>query len=300
MAFDVDSIRRFSNADHTGLIDVLAHYKAATGHEPPAGVCIDVAGPVFGETARLTNRDWEMSCSDLSQSTGATHAIILNDLQAQGYALDQIAESDLFVLSPGAKAPAGSNRVVVNVGTGFNIAPVFQHNGMIHVPASEAGHAGLSAVNDADLKLAKFVSKDHGFAAVEDVLSGRGLERVYRWCAEEAGRDAPHKSAAEIMADIDDPLAAQAISTFGLHLGRLCGDYALEFLAFGGIYLVGGVARAMAPHLDHVFLEEFSQKGRFSDLVKTMGLCVITDDYAGLRGCAAHLSALMCEKTLSR
>jgi glucokinase len=64
-------------------------------------------------------------------------------------------------------------------------------------------------------------------------------------------------------------------------------------LPFGGVFLAGGVARAMAPHLIPMgFVEAFRDKGRFAGFMENFGVCVIEDDYAALAGSAAHLVRL--------
>jgi glucokinase len=68
------------------------------------------------------------------------------------------------------------------------------------------------------------------------------------------------------------------------------GDLALQNLPFGGLYLVGGVARAIAPYLDQFgFAEAFFAKGRFADFMRNFPVSVIEDDYAALIGSAQFL-----------
>jgi len=51
-------------------------------------------------------------------------------------------------------------------------------------------------------------------------------------------------------------------------LGAVAGNLALTQLPFGGIYLVGGVSRALAPYFDEFgFHDAFRDKGRFSSFM---------------------------------
>lgn len=289
-----ESVTRFRNDDFTALEPVLARYLTANGAPEVAGVCVDVAGPVAGDTARLTNRDWQFSCAALCAATGASRAALLNDMQAQGHALPVLGPDDVETLRPGTPArDPNAARLVVNVGTGFNIAPVYQGAQGTIVPPSEAGHAPLVVRSPEDLSLMQFLEEKHGFAAVEDVLSGRGLLHAWSWIAP----DLAVPEASDIMAQVaQDAVARRCVEVLARQLGHVCGTYALEFLPFGGIFLVGGVARALAPWLDQSFWEPFGEKGRFSSFVSGIPLHVVTDDYAGLRGCAAHIEALMAGK----
>jgi hypothetical protein len=72
------------------------------------------------------------------------------------------------------------------------------------------------------------------------------------------------------------------------HAGR-----ALTLLPFGGVYLTGGVARALARWLAGPDVAAaFRDKGRFSDFMAAFGMAIINDDFAALTGCAAHLEIL--------
>jgi glucokinase len=76
-------------------------------------------------------------------------------------------------------------------------------------------------------------------------------------------------------------------------LGVVSGDLALTTLPFGGVWLVGGLARAFAPYLqDFGFVEAFRDKGRFSGFMEQFGLGVVEDDNAALTGCASHLARM--------
>ena len=66
---------------------------------------------------------------------------------------------------------------------------------------------------------------------------------------------------------------------------------ALIHLPFGGLYLIGGVARAMTPYMQEFGLTEaFRDKGRFGEFMHSFSLHVVEDDFAALTGCAAYLA----------
>ncbi|WP_299815614.1 glucokinase [uncultured Jannaschia sp.] len=284
-----DSIRRYTNRDFVDLAPVLRRYREDHGGRRPDGACVAVAGPVGEGRAELTNLDWSIDTASLLSATGAPRGAILNDLQAQGHALGHLDEGALqdVIVAPAVKSVS---RLVIGVGTGFNAAPVHETPKGRFVPPCEAGHTNLPARTEAELRLCNFVSTAHDFPAVEDVLSGRGLVQVYRWLAAEAGSREEYP-AAEIMARVgSDPRAEAAVRQFVRMLGTVAGNLALIHLPLGGVYLVGGVARAMAPYLGPMgFAAAFGDKGRFSDFMTNFPVRLVLDDYAALTGCAAHL-----------
>jgi glucokinase len=68
-------------------------------------------------------------------------------------------------------------------------------------------------------------------------------------------------------------------------------DLALIHLPYGGIYLIGGMSRAMTPHFGRIGLDAAFREARRVDLLqKDFSVTVVEDDYAALTGCAAYLN----------
>ncbi|AKS46150.1 glucokinase [Octadecabacter temperatus] len=290
-----ETVRRYSNAKYNGLAAVLQTYLADEGQVVPAAACVAVAGPVRDGVATMTNLDWTIDRDTLMSATNAKTVAILNDLQAQGHAIGDLASAAFRPIIDGPETSAQAVRLVVGVGTGFNAAPVFETETGRFVPPSEAGHANLPIQSEQEFRLCRYVSSAHGFPAIEDVLSGRGLERVYSFLCDEAGTPAK-LSAQDIMAACEtgnNNLARDAAGLFAKTLGTVCGNLSLIQLPFGGVYLVGGVARALAPYLSEFgFKDAFQDKGRFSPFMANFSVSVVEDDYAALLGSASHIENL--------
>lgn len=289
------SIRRYSNAAFGGIEDVLRRFLADSGSPEVSGVCVAAAGPVNDGVATLTNLDWTITGPGLARATGTAQTAILNDLQAQGHALGRIAAQNLRPIIAGPQKP-GAAMLVVGLGTGMNAAPVHDTPWGRVVAASECGHISMPVRTDQDHRLARFVAEvgphAHGFAGVEDVLAGRGLERVHAFVCHEAGQVSDKRGAA-IMADVADGEAmAEAAVRLYIHLlGQELGNLALVHLPFGGIYLIGGVARAMTAYFDKFDLKaHFCDKGRFAEFMEKFAVILVEDDYAALTGCAVYLA----------
>lgn len=281
-----DTIQRYANAEHEGLTPVLQAYQAETGARPK-GAVVDVAGPVSDGTATLTNRDWHFSETEISNCLGAENAWLINDLQAVGHSFDFLPERELVPVHTGAPAANGP-ALIVNAGTGFNAAVVHDTPSGRIVPPSESGHASLPVTTAEELRLADALRAEHGFASVEEILTGRGLEALYRFVT--GGNTSSSREIVK-QALAEDPAAKQAVDMFVHFFGRVTGDLALVHMPVKGIWLVGGVARAIAPFLAPTFNKSCRDKGRFSDLAGSFSVHLVTDDYAALIGCAAVLKA---------
>jgi glucokinase len=290
-----DSIAKYSNAEFDGLEPILARYMAEAGLTAVEGACVAAAGPVMNGVAEMTNLRWVIDRALLNRATGASKVAILNDLQAQGQALGHIAPEFLRPVVEG-KAVPNASMLVVGLGTGVNAAPVHNTPWGRVVPPSECGHTSMPVRDARDLALAQFIigygDHAHGFAGVEDALAGRGFEHVHAFVTAEAG--APQaRSSAEIMAALSagDPMAREAARLYVHILGATLGDLALTHLPYGGIFLIGGMARALTPWMGEFGLKAaLCDKGRFHDFLTAFPVWVVEDDFAALTGCASYLA----------
>ncbi|MBP0480886.1 ROK family protein [Sagittula salina] len=285
------TIQRYRNADYPALEPILDAYLAA--YPMVAAICIDMAGPVKNGVGTLTNLDWTIDAAAISARTGGARVVVLNDLQAQGHSVAHLNSGSLMTLLPGQ--PGVSDvRLVVNVGTGLNAVPVHTSGTLTLVPAAEAGHITLQARDAEELRLVDWISARLPSAGLEEVLSGRGLEHLHAFVCAEDGVGAPLDAAGVMTAFVaGDAQAVRALRIFVRYLGRYAGDLSLTNLPFGGVFLVGGVAKHIGPHLtDLGFAEAFRDKGRFAPFMEQFPVHLVTDDYAALRGCAAHLAEL--------
>lgn len=288
-----DSVIKYRNAEAAGLDQIIATFMASHGLDDVDGICVDAAGPVADGHVRLTNLDWDIDLALLRRAVRAERAGLINDLQAQGYGLSSIPEARLRTLIDRPARPA-TTQLVFNLGTGVNAAPVFFDGGRKIVPPSECGHINMAVRDEADLRLARFVERHHGFPGVEDVLSGRGVERLWHFVTTEAGR-ASEATSAEVVARLQagDADALAVARLFARLVGTEAGNLALIFLPFGGVALCGGLARAFAPWLtDADFGSAFRDKGRFAGFMDQFRVTVVEDDFAALTGCAVYLDGL--------
>lgn len=297
----IDSIRRFPNAEYQArgqdIAHVLRDYLDQTGAKVD-GVCVAAAGPVQDGVAEMTNLAWVIDAAKLTTATGATRVAILNDLQAQGQALGHIAPENLRRVIDGPQTHG--SMLVVGLGTGVNAAPVHPAPKGRVVPPSECGHVNMPVRTEEDFRLVRFIEAklsaegDVPHAGVEEVLAGRGLANLHAFAAAEAGL-AGGLSSADVLSNLSagDPTAAHAARLYVHILGQMLADLALIHLPYGGIYLIGGMSRALTPHFDRFgLLNSFREARRVDLLQKDFSVTVVEDDYAALTGCAVYLEAV--------
>ncbi|MFW2543507.1 ROK family protein [Primorskyibacter sp. 2E107] len=286
------TIKRYRNADQQGIEQILRDFLSGSDSRPEA-VCVDMAGPVKNGVGQMTNLSWTIAADAIAETTGAHTVSVLNDMQAQGFAVAHLDAGSQRPVLPGRPADPEATRLVVNVGTGLNVAPVYRLDGRTIVTPAEAGHIAMPVQTEEELRLKDWVAAKHGTPGIEDVLSGRGFERIYAFLCHEAGDESPALDASAIMKAFEngDPRATHTAKLFVRFMGRYAGDQALIALPFGGVYLVGGVVRHFGPHLLRLgFAEAFADKGRFGPYMTQFPVHLVDDDYAALTGCASHLA----------
>ena len=287
----IESIKSYRNSDQSGVDTILQKYLLQ--YQPsakPSAVCVDLAGPVGIDQGELTNLDWVVTTAQLCSASGAEFGAILNDMQAQGLALSHLPATAVSGILKGT-SHAGSH-LVVNVGTGFNSALVLDNGNNYTVPISETGHVNLPTPSLTIFELHQYLTRQYGFASVEEVLSGRGLVHIYEFLSQQETKKLTANSASIIKNLDTDPLAYKAVNIFLEVFGCVCGNLALTHLPFGGIFLVGGMARAMADHYqESSFQREFTAKGRFTDFMKQFSVHLVEDDNAALLGCVSYLKS---------
>ena len=272
------TVQRLVNDAFAGPEAMIADYLGGAG---VSALGAGVAGPVRGGAAQLTNRDWRIEAGALARLTGAAHVHLMNDLQAQAMALDDLDPACLIPVLPGTPDPDGA-RMVLGLGTGSNVAVAHRLGATLFVPPAEAGHAGLPHLDDAANAVIADVAREVGHKPCEALLSGPGLARLHRL------RTGETRDAAAIMAGVADGAGAarDTLVLFSRILGAVAGNLALTHVATGGVYLIGGTARAVAPHLAATgFGESFAARGPYAPVMRDMPVTLITDDGAALTGC---------------
>ena len=271
---------RMKVANYPSPVEAINAFLAKTKLERGLGQAfLAVAGPVTGDTARLTNGPWRFCCTTMCSALDLERIVLVNDFVAVAMALPQLSSQDLEVLGRGQAVPKAP-KAVIGPGTGLGVAAVFFPDSRPVVLASEAGHASLAAHNEQEADLLSQVRTETAHVAAEDALSGPGLARLYKSIAIMEDAPASLTDPAKIaQAAIDGtcPISRRALDHFCALLGSFAGDLALTFGARGGLYLAGGIAPSITHYLKgSQFRNCFEDKGDFMDYMKQIPSYVVT------------------------
>ncbi len=262
-------------------------------------VSLGVAGPVSNGRCQLTNVGITIDQTSLKSRFGFSEVVLVNDLAATAASLPLLKETDLCVLQPGKPVVSG-RKGVISSGTGLGQAYfVPQGEGEFQALDTEGGHCGFAPTNEEQLGLCSQLMKEGASVAIEDVLSGTGLERIYQYLKE--SEKSSHKTktptekkpgltATEIVEEgcrEVSSLCHRVINLFSSILGAVSGDMALRLLTRGGVYIGGGIPpKILQESQQRLFLEAFRDKNKFRGFMESVPVFLIMNELAPLWGAA--------------
>jgi glucokinase len=255
-----------------------------------------VAGPVAGDRCVLTNCPWTIDAPELRAGFGFAKVRIFNDFEATARSLPQLTGADLYPLGGGA-AVSGQPMAVLGPGTGLGVACLVPASPNSVVIASEGGHATMAASSSREDAVIDHLRRQFGHVSAERVVSGLGLENLYRAIIALDRVDVPQRNAAAITkAGLEGNcrIARMALELFCAMLGTIAGNAALMFGARGGVYIAGGIAPRLTDFLARSeFRARFEGKGRLRAYLASIPTSVIVHPAAtflGLRSIAKRAS----------
>jgi glucokinase len=302
---------KFPAADFNCLDDVVkAFLPDAAEKQQIAAACFGCPGPVRDGRLKLTNLPWTLDARDLQSSLGIEHIFLINDLEANGYGIPELAEDKVFTLHTGDASSVG-HRGLVSAGTGLGECLLIWDGKLRrhHPIPSEGGHCDFAARNEREVRLLNYLRTTlNGRVSFERVVSGLGIKNVYaflrdsekleepQWLHDRMAGEDPNVVISECGEDGSSEICAQTLSMFASAFGAEAGNLALKVLAMGGMYLGGGIAPKILKTMQNGdFTAAFLDKGRLSPLLQSIPVRIILDETCALLGAAAYAEARAAE-----
>ena len=258
------------------------------------------AGP--GGGLDLTNSHWIIRPERLLQTTGVADVVLVNDFEAQAFALTALEPDDYLDIGTGERLPE-RNRVVLGAGTGLGVAGLVRAADVWVPVPGEGGHVDVGPRGAEEAAIWQHLEGADGTpggrVSAEMILSGRGIINCYGAIEKATGRQGrlqnetcePAAISAAAMDGTDD-VSAEAMALFCRVLGRVAGDLALTFLARGGVYVGGGIAGKIAPLIERSdFRASFEDKAPHGEIMARIGTAIVMDPVPALKGLAAFARA---------
>jgi glucokinase len=293
----------YPTQDYPSLEAVLSDF--IKDHEQVAVACLGVPGPVIGGLAHPTNIAWEIEEQSLSTALHGASTRLVNDLAATAYGMLHLEPSEMVELHKGEELHHAANVAVIAAGTGLGEAGLIAASAGWSAVASEGGHCDFAPRGAEQVALLQFLESEFGHASYERAVSGPGLHNLYRFLLESLPEPEPEwlkqriaaGDASAVLSEValagQDPRCVHALELFTDIYGAEAANLALKFLAFGGLYIGGGIAPKILPFLQRGgFMRAFLNKGRLNAVLERMPVRISLNEETALLG-AAHLAASM-------
>jgi glucokinase len=278
--------RRFESRDWADFPALLrAFLDEAVPGKPIAAACFGVAGPVTDNRAKVTYLPWTLDGEALANGFGIGKVTVVNDFAAAAQGVAALPERALITLQEG-RPVEGAPRLLVGAGTGLGVAALLPEGKGWRTVGGEGGHIGFSPADEDQLAVWRHLQQPGGRVTAENIVSGPGLVAIYDSLVKVSLRNTAITDPAAIVAAVAvDPQARLALDLFISAYGAFAGDLALLFMARGGVYLGGGIAPKILPHLIRGgFVSAFSARGAHAGLMPDFPIRVITEERLGLLG----------------
>src|ERR1700756_2359309 len=267
----------------------------------------DVAGPVINGHVKTTNLPWVMDETKLVADLHLKAAHLMNDLEAVARAVPALRAEDMNTINKGEPVANGPIAVIAP-GTGLGESFLTWDGSQYLAHGSEGGHCDFAPTDERQIRLLHYLLPRFGHVGVERVCSGIGVPNIYEFLRDEE-KIPERPEVAQSIASAKDRTKAIVEAAFDpQHPSELClatadllvsilaseaGNLALKVLATGGGYLAGGIALHLVKFLQEPkFVETFTRKGRFKDLMEQIPIHVITTRAALLGAATFGLQSL--------
>jgi len=267
----------------------------------------DVAGPVINGHVKTTNLPWVLDESTLANDLHLKTAHLMNDLEAVARAVPVLRAEETITINQGEPVANGPIAIIAP-GTGLGESFLTWDGSQYVAHGSEGGHSDFAPADERQIRLLRFLLPRFGHVGVERVCSGIGVPNIYEFLRDE--ENIPERpESAHLIASAKDHTKAIVDAAFDpQHPSELClatvdlvvsilaseaGNLALKVLATGGVYMAGGIALRLVKLLQTPqFVQTFTSKGRFKDLMERMPMHIITTRAALLGAATFGLQSL--------
>ena len=275
--------------DYASFQTAWEEFGRCQGGSLPPELAMSFAGPVGGETLKLTNNPWVIRPALMRERLGVERFVIVNDFGAIAHAVATLSDFR-HICGPDRPLPNDGLITIIGPGTGLGVAALLRKGGCVHVIETEGGHVDYAPLDALEDRILIELRRNFRRVSVERVASGRGLWNLYEALGSIEGRPLTFHDEKELWSAAlagSDSLANAALDRLCLTLGAVAGDLALAQGA-SAVVIAGGVGLRLADHLPRSgFRDRFIAKGRFERRMDEMPVKLVTHAEPGLLGAAA-------------
>jgi glucokinase len=286
--------------DFENIFDAIKYYQEENNLHIK-NMSIAVASTTKHDAIKFTNNHWNFKQSEVFESFKLDKLIFINDFVAQSLCFSTFYKdltidpslnnktalnNNLDIVRPGIpiiKAPL----LVTGPGTGLGVCTLLNLDGSSISIEGEGGHSSFAPNSDIEVELLQFLRKKYDHVSNERIVSGSGIEEIFKFILSRQGKQSSKMKAPEIgekalLGELD---ALNSVKLMFSILGTIVSSVILINGAQGGVILSGGIT----PKLHKIFKESnfeknLLNKGRRYNYIKDVPIWLTKDNNNGLKG----------------
>jgi len=286
--------------DYTNIDDALDFYINSNKLKID-NMVLAVAGPCGNNIVKLTNNNWKFNKIELSKKFKVKSFLAVNDFVAQAisftdffiskktnYSKEFLNQFNLKLIKKG-NTLKNSNLLVTGPGTGLGVCTLTSFNNCLIPIEGEGGNVNFSPQNKIEIELLEFLLKEKNYVSFEDLVSGRGLQNIYKF--KNIKNDQVYKKidASQIgeLALNNNAIAKESVKLMFSILGTFISNNILINGCQKGVIIAGGIINKLDTLLDQSdFFYNLINKGAYKKYVDNVPIFFSHDENNGLKGSA--------------
>jgi glucokinase len=286
--------------DFENIFDAIKYYQEENNLHIK-NMSIAVASTTKHDAIKFTNNHWNFKQSEVFEYFKLDKLIFINDFVAQSLCFSTFYKDltidpslnnktalnyNLDIVRPGIpiiKAPL----LVTGPGTGLGVCTLLNLDGSSIAIEGEGGHSSFAPNSDIEVELLQFLRKKYDHVSNERIVSGSGIEEIFKFILSRQGKQSSEMKAPEIgkRALLGEQDALNSVKLMFSILGTIVSSVILINGAQGGVILSGGIT----PKLHRIFKESnfeknLLNKGRRYNYIKDVPIWLTKDNNNGLKG----------------
>lgn len=235
------------NKGYGSIIQVIDEYLTNTGAQPQYAV-LAVAGPVDDAIrCQMTNLSWLIDGEAIRHRLKLIDIVILNDLQATAWGMTSSTVQSRMIMMRGDRLNFDQPVVVISPGTGLGQACIVPLNSSFVIRATEGGHKSIAPFNQISARLVHDHWQQYNNPpSWENWFSGSGLGQLFQaMFPNEIAPDSQYIGQEALLHP--EGRCGQCIQLFTQAIYAESGNLALQYLAWGGVIIAGGIPPRLEP-----------------------------------------------------
>ncbi|MES2072442.1 MAG: glucokinase [Pseudomonadota bacterium] len=294
-----DALAVLPCANYESLQDAIQAYMGspearAAGAARTYHAAIAIGNPIDDDVIKMMNHHWSFSIEAMRIALSLDTLLVVNDFTALAMALPHLRPEERQQIG-GGHARAEGVIGLMGPGSGLGVSGMIPAGDRWTALGSEGGHVSFSPCDRREMDVLAYAWREMSHVSAERMVSGRGLELIYRALSDRAGKTGVQPlAAAEITSRARNgscDICAEAVDCFCAILGSIAGNLAMTLGALGGIYIGGSIVPRLGPLLaKSQFRARFEEKGRLSSYLAQIPTYVITAELPTFLGISAILA----------